>query len=425
MIDSEFAVIGGMLLEPVLITEIDDLAPEDFTLESFRLVYAELLDMAASREVIDIVTAGERLEKKHGGEFFNLLGKCIKACVSTANVKAYAKLVREESRKRRAQQIAGELLNAVPVDGLDAVDAAIRDLMTLTQTRKNHESSIGQVMMRAIEIIQEADSKQGVVGVPSGVEDLDKVLGGFHDSDLYVVGARPAIGKTAVMLNFANNCNVSCGVISAEQPSEQIGLRLIAINGRIDANKMRNGDLEEMDFMKVATTAAKFNQQDNIHLYDKPAPTVLEVIRQARKWKMQHDIKILFVDYIQRIKWTDLRIARHEQVGNVVMCLKELARDLNIPVVALAQVNREVEKRTNKRPEMGDLANSSEIEKEADCIILLYRDEVYEEKTLDKGVMEFDIAKNRHGPIGYKKVVWVEKFMRVENYSPYANEYKQ
>jgi replicative DNA helicase len=144
----------------------------------------------------------------------------------------------------------------------------------------------------------------------------------------------------------------------------------------------------------------------------------MEVIRQARKWKMQYDIKILYIDYVQRLKWTDLKIARHEQVGNVVMCLKELARDLNIPIVALAQVNRDVEKRTDKRPNIGDLANSSEIEKEADCVMLLYRDEAYNDQTMDKGVIEIDVAKNRHGPTGWKKFIWQERFMRVENYLP-------
>lgn len=423
MSDAEFAVIGGMLSEPVLITELDDLYPEDFTIASLRLVYAEMIDMVLGRHVIDILTVSERLERKYGQDDLMLLGKCIKACVSTANLKSYAKIIRDESQKRRAMSIASLLLDTVKHDGLDAVDVAIKDLMALTMTRKNHEVSISQVMKRAIEIIQLADeSKGGLIGVPSGLLDLDRILGGFHDSDLYVVGARPAIGKTAVLLNFANNANTPCGIISAEQPAEQIGLRLIAIDGRVCAHKMRNGELEELDYTRVATTAAQFNRRNNIHIYDKSGPTIMEVIRQARKWKMQHDIKILYVDYVQRIKWTDMRIARHEQVGNVVMCLKELARDLNIPVVALAQVNRDVEKRPDKRPNMGDLANSSEIEKEADCILLLYRDEAYDENSMDKGIMEIEIAKNRHGPTGFKKFVWLEKFMRVENYS---HEYSQ
>jgi len=418
MSDAEFAVIGGMISEPVFVTEIDDLCPEDFTIESLRLVYAEMVDMSLGRQVIDIVTVIERLRLKYPTYDFKILGQCRSACVSTANLKSYAKIIRDESQKRRASSIASTLLDTVKYNGLDAVDAAIKDLMALTMTRKNHEMSIGQVMRSAIEIIQQADeSKGGLVGVPSGLLDLDRILGGFHNSDLYVVGARPAIGKTAVLLNFANSANVPCGIISAEQPAEQMGLRLIAIDGRVCAHKMRNGELEELDYDRVAITAAKFNSRNNIHVYDKSGPGIMEVIRQARKWKMQHDIKILYVDYLQRLKWTDLRIPRHEQVGNVVMCLKELARDLNIPVVALAQVNRDVEKRPDKRPNMGDLANSSEIEKEADCIMLLYRDEEYDQNSLDKGVMEIEIAKNRHGPTGFKKFVWLEKFMRVENYS--------
>jgi replicative DNA helicase len=418
MIDAEYAVIGGMLIDPVLITEIDDLVPDDFTLESLRLIYREMVDMAVSREIIDIVTVSERMDRKYKTSEIQLMGQAIKSCVSTSNVKSYAKIVRDESQKRRAMQIAGLLLEAVPVDGLDAVDTAIKDLMSLTMTRKNHEVSMGQMMKRAVEIIEEADGKKGgVIGVPSGLTDLDKVLGGFHDSDLYVIGARPAIGKTAVLLNFANAAGVAAGVISAEQPAEQMGLRLIAIDGKVCSHKMRNGDLEEPDFARVALTVRNLHQKE-IYMYDKSGPTIMEVIRQARKWKMQYDIKILYIDYVQRLKWTDLKIARHEQVGNVVMCLKELARDLNIPIVALAQVNRDVEKRTDKRPNIGDLANSSEIEKEADCVMLLYRDEAYNDKTMDKGVIEIDVAKNRHGPTGWKKFIWQERFMRVENYLP-------
>lgn len=239
-----------------------------------------------------------------------------------------------------------------------------------------------------------------------------------HNRALYITEDFIVTHNTAFLLNLIDAHTEQCGLISAEQPAEQIGIRLIAINGRVNAQKMRSGTLEEFDYQKLTNTVSKFHQNNNIWINDRSGISIVDVIRQARKWKHQHNIKALYIDYIQRIKWTDQRIAKWEQVGNVVMSLKELARDLNIPVIALAQVNREVEKRADKQPTMGDLANSSEIEKEADVIMTLYRDEAYNEDSQDKGIMEVGVCKNRHGPTGIVRTVWVEHFMRVENYQP-------
>jgi len=417
--DYEYIVIGALALNPSSIDEIE-LIVDDFEVQSYQLIFQVIIDMVASNEVIDVITISDKLYKSHPDQnWLSIIGQAAKDCISASSISSYAKLLKTESRNRKAKSICAELLNDIDTGDCElTVDNAVKKLMELSNTRHNYEHSISQVMTKAIDLIEIAAESDGTIGIPTGITRLDEVLGGFHDSDLYVVGARPAMGKTAFLLNLANAHQEQCGVISAEQPAEQIGIRLIAINGRVSAQKMRTGNMEEFDYQKMTSSIAKFHKNNNIWINDRSGINILDVIRQARKWKQQHNIKALYIDYIQRIKWTDQKIAKWEQVGNVVQSLKELSRDLNIPVIALAQVSREVEKRQDRRPYMGDLANSSEIEKEADVIMTLYRDEVYNDDSEHKGVMEVNVCKNRHGPIGEVKTVWLEQFMRIEDYAP-------
>lgn len=418
--DHEAVVIGGLVLSSGVIDEID-LMPEDFEIESYRLAYQMIIDMVAAREVVDVITISARMQKAHPGEnWIYKLGHAAKNCVSVSSVPAYAEIVKNNSRNRKAKAVAANLLNEIESaeSSEDLIDDAVRSLMELSVSRKSHEHSISQALRISLNMIQEAADNEGTVGIPSGIAKLDEVLGGFHDSDLYVIGARPAMGKTALLLNLINNTNEPRGLISAEQPAEQIGIRMIAINGRVNAQKIRTGTLEDFDYTKMTSCIGRLNKENNIWINDKSGIGIMDLIRQARKWKHEHCIKALYVDYVQRIKWTDQRLAKWEQVGNVVMALKELARDLDIPIIALAQVNRDVEKRGDRRPRMGDLANSSEIEKEADCIMTLYRDEVYNPETADAGIMEISVEKNRHGPTGFVRTVWNSKYMRVDNYMP-------
>ena len=418
-IEHEHAVIGALLKNSSAIDEID-LTPDDFEIESYRLVYQTIIDTVANNQIADVLTVASRLDKTNpDGQWLHFVGTAAKDCVTTANISGYAKLLKAESVNRQAKVIAADLLNQIDTsqDSGLTVDDAVRRLMELSATRQNNEFSISQVLKKSLAMIEEAEENDGTVGIPTGIDKLDEVLGGFHDSDLYVIAARPAMGKTAFLLNLTNNHSEQVGVISAEQPAEQLGIRLIAINGKVNAQKMRTGNMDEYEYTKLSSSVSRLHTNNNIWINDKSGIGILELIRQARKWKHQHNIKALYIDYIQRIKWTDQRIAKWEQVGNVVGALKELARDLDIPVIALAQVNREVEKRADRRPGMGDIANSSEIEKEADVIMTLYRDEVYNEQTEQAGIMEVNVCKNRHGPTGYIRTVWVSKYMRVENYA--------
>jgi len=410
----EQTVVGTILKNPSELEGID-LQPEDFDIESMRLIYETILEMFVENKVIDIFTISNQLDKSHAGNpWLAICGQAQSDSMGISSLAAHANHVKTESRNRKAKQICNELLEKIDRDG-ESLDLAVKELMDLNQVNARHEHSIKQALNHAVTVIEAASEQEGITGIPTGITQLDDTLGGFHESDLYVVGARPAMGKTAFLLNLMNAHSESCGLISAEQPAEQIGLRLIAIDGKINAQNMRNGQMDDFEYTKLTGSIGRLSNK-NIWINDKSGISIIEIIRQARKWKHQHNIKALYIDYIQRIKWTDQRLAKWEQVGNVVCALKELARDLNIPVIALAQVNRDVEKLADKRPSMGTLANSSEIEKEADVIMTLYRDEVYNPDTQEKGVMEINVCKNRHGQIGKVRAAWIQQFMKVDNY---------
>jgi replicative DNA helicase len=234
-----------------------------------------------------------------------------------------------------------------------------------------------------------------------------------------IIAARPAMGKTALLLNMilgalAVPAGHSVGFISAEMPVAQIGTRICCMDGRVNSHKMRTGQLDDEDWARLTAATGRLIGS-KLRVFDKSGVSIGEIERLARRWKHEHGLTALYVDYLQRIKGVNPNAERWQQVGDNVMRLKELARELDIPVICLAQVNRACEERGNKRPGMGDIANSSEVEKEADQIMVLYRDEVYDENSTDKGTAEINYVKNRHGPTGVVRVRWQAPFMRFCN----------
>lgn len=415
----ESTLLANLLLEASLLPDVD-LLPEEFSSSTHREIYRAILDTEAASEPVDIVTVGVRLERQTAGRnWMTVLAPMCKEAVRTGDVGYYARRVREAAQVRRAGEIAARLTENVTADGMSAVDAAVRDLIALGMTRKNHEYGIKQILMVAVDEMQRAaDNPDALVGVPTGLKDLDEALGGLHPGDLIVIGARPAMGKTAWLLNVADRCDVPAGIISGEQGHNQVGFRLLSMNSKISVHHMRTGAVEEEGWPQI-TRAVSQMQNRQLWVNDKPNPSIDDVIRQARKWHHQNGIKLLLIDYLQKLRG-DPRLSKREQIADAVVRLKELARDLEIPVLVLAQVNRDVEKRVNKRPLASDLKESGEIEQEADQILTLYRDEVYDEKTEHAGVCEVSVCKNRHGPTGIIRVIWQAECMRFENYAPWA-----
>lgn len=415
-VEAEAMVVAVLLADNSAVAEID-LVPQQFVSFQLREMFSTALDLIADGLPADVVTVTERINQKTGRDWFSRnVDVLFNTAGTRANLKTYCELIRLAHQRNLAMTIGKTLASS---DGSDeAVSDAIRSLMDLNAQDRKFEFSIKEGMKLAITDLKEAYEHKGKLrGLPTGISQLDHMLGGLYGGDFIVVGGRPAMGKTAVLLNMAAGACSYVGVVSAEQGVSQMCSRLLAAESRVSLMNMRNGHLNDDELSRIVGGGNKFNNHPGIQFFDKPAPEIGELIRVARAWKFNYDIKALYVDYLQRLKGHS-QLPKHERVGEYAKALKELARELNIPVVCLAQVNRNVDSRSNSRPNMGDLKDSGEIEQEADQIILLYRDEVYNPETADKGVMEFILEKNRHGATGTVLSHWDAKYLKVSDLAP-------
>jgi replicative DNA helicase len=423
-VEAEQAVIGGLMLVPDKIEAVStNLAVDDFYRKDHQMIYRAMLELSGRGQPCDAVTLGDWFDANGFAEMMgggSYLIDLASTTPSAANIEAYAEIVREKSVRRQVIDKGTAMVEQAygsDSDAVSLVDGSITELMALQKIEARAEFSITQVLTAAYAEAQRArELGTTIPGIPTGLGRLDYVLGGWHDSDLVVVGARPAMGKTALLLNFLVSCKVKCGLISAEQPMQQIGARLLSLKSHVDAEKMRSGRFRDEDYGRLQNAIAELTDR-TIQVYDRSSPTIADVTRMARKWKHECGIRILFVDYIQRIKavQTSKNANKSERVGEVVQGLKNLARDLEIPVIALAQVSRSVDSREDKQPGMGDLSDSSEIEKEADQVITLYRPYVHDENA-EPALAILSIEKNRHGATGVVKAAWIAESMRFEEY---------
>lgn len=406
-VEAERYVLGALLVEPRALARIT-LDESDFYRRDHQIIFRAICDLDAAGKPFDLVGVGEWIESQgldrdigKGAYLIELANQ-----PTAANVRAHAQIVREKAILRRVIEVGTEAVNAgFQPEGRSAdeiLDAAVRELMALAKSETAHEFTLQQAAKLAMDDAHQAYEAGGRLrGITTGFPRVDARLGGFHDGDLIILGARPSMGKTALMVNMAlaaASAGHSVGMVSGEQSAMQIGQRSIALEARVPAERMRNGQFEDEDWPRLTESMRRIIER-KVRLTDRSAPTLDEIVRTARRWRQENDIGILFVDYLQRIR-VPRSESRIEEVAEVSRGLKTLARDLGIPVVALAQVKAEVDKRPDKRPGLGDVANSDEATREADQIGFLYRDEVYHDDTPDAGVAELNIEKNRHGPTG-------------------------
>lgn len=415
-IEAEQAIIGSALVRGAEWAPSTALEPKDFFQRRHRVVWQAILELVADGIEVDLVTVFSRLNISAPEERQYIIGMA-KSCPSSDTVSQYVELLRGYIRKARAAKVLmtaeKELQAARRGDECDkAVDKIISDLMGLSRHTARYEHTPRQYLTKAVEEL-EARKNGAIKAVQTGIESFDYATGGMHDSDLIILAGRPAMGKTAVAINMAMKSGVPVGFISGEQPADQIANRMISIAGMVSAEKLRSPKMmREDDWGRVFNGATKVSE-GQVYINDTPQPTLSEIQRQGRKWAQEHGIKALFVDYIQRVQHGSDRMPKNEKIGEIARGLKSLARELNIPVVALAQVNREVEKRPDKRPGMADLYYSAEIEMEADMVVTLYRDEVYNEHSDSAGVLEMNVCKNRHGGTGVVRARWRGEYMQV------------
>lgn len=407
----EAVLMGIMARNSALHDVITLLAADHFTSPFRQRLWTVMRDAILAGEPADVVTLIDAMPADEAQ-----LMELASLSITGNSVQVYAEIVRENWRMREAAGIGQRLLMGARSRDAEAVDEAIAALMSLNVEASEHEFTGRQILNMAYQITEAAFRNGGVLpGITTGLHELDEILGGWHNSDLTIVGGRPAMGKTAFMLGLAEAAAASgkrVGIVSAEQPATQIGLRRASLASRVSATAMRSGKVEDEDWQKLAVGIGKALDR-LMWIYDRSAVTLDELIGIARKWKHAHGIEILFVDYAQRI--TVPRVDRITEVSLVARGLKNLARDLEIPVIALAQVVKGVDTRTDKRPASGDLANSDELTREADQILMLYRDEVYNRESAARGMAEVLIEKNRHGPTGYKTFRFVGTTMAFED----------
>lgn len=422
-VEAEQSVIGGLMLDPNALAKLT-LTDADFYRRDHALIFRAITELDAKGQPYDAVTLGEWFEAQGKGDMVQggaYLIELASTTPSAANIRAYAGIVREKSVLRQAIDIGSALVNAAfgGAEAQGVTDDAIRDLMALTKAEQACEYTLKQAMRQAWDDVEDASQNPGALrGVTTGFGRADKRLGGWHKSDLIMIGARPSMGKTALMINMAiaaGKAGHSVGIISGEQSAMQLGQRSMANVGAVDAERLRNADLDDeaWGFLHEAlTTAAGYN----VRIFDRSAPTLDDIARMARKWKQEHGLSVLFVDYLQRIRHPKAQ-NRIDEVSEVARGLKTLARDLEIPVVCLAQVKAEVDKRDDKRPGLGDIANSDEATREADLIAFLYRASVYDDNA-PRGSAELNVEKYRHGPTGQFQLFFDAGTMRFRDAAP-------
>lgn len=418
-VEAEQAVLGGLMLDPQSYNRISAfLAEADFYRRDHALIFRAIGEMVDRGEPADAVTLGDWFEAQGVAELVggvSYVYKLANATPSASSIGSYARIVREKAQLRRVIDAATEACTsawAADAEPSAVVDAAVRAMMGIGKSHTEHTLSMREALRRLSDRMTKIHANGGVLpGVTSGIAELDKKLGGFQDGDLVLIPARPAMGKTSLLgfcVAHAGSHGIPVGLVSGEQPAEQIALRLVSARSKIAAHRIRNADLQAHEWPKLTIANADMAAWP-VWIHDRSAPTIDELKRIARMWRHQHGIRALYVDYAQRIEGKGR--TRYEQVSEVARELKTLARDLGIPVIALAQVNRSVEQRQDKRPGMGDIADSGELEKEADQVVMLYRDDYYNAESSDKGVAELIVEKNRHGATGTIKVGWDAEHM--------------
>jgi replicative DNA helicase len=432
-IEAEQSVLGGLLLSPGAWDQVADVIVEDdFYREDHRLIFRAINELHDHSRPTDAVTVTEWFESHghidliDGGSY---IGQLVDSTPSAANILAYADIVREKSILRSLIEIGTEVASgAYSSDGRDSkmlLEDAERLIFSIADKGTRRGSgfvSVQESIKEAIEKIQELHEREGeITGVATGYKDFDQMTAGLHASDLIIVAGRPAMGKTSFAMNIAEHAaikhNVPVAVFSMEMSSLQLVMRLFASLGQIDMKSLRTGQLQEMDWPKL-TSAMNLLQKSHIFIDETPALSPSDLRARARRLKREHDIGMIVVDYLQLMAVPGTRENRATEIAEISRSLKALAKELDVPVIALSQLNRALEQRPNKRPVMADLRESGSIEQDADLIVFIYRDEVYNPDTPEKGKAEIIIGKHRNGATGTVNLAFQGPWVRFVNYAP-------
>ena len=427
-LEAEQAIIGSMLTDrDAVISAIEILKEEDFYREDNKAIYTAILNLYNRAEPIDIITVKSELESM--GKFeqvggLEYLAELPEKVPTTANAMKYIKIVEEKSTLRRLIKTANEIieLGYSPTEDVeDIMEGAEKKIFNIMQ-EKNQKgyAPIKDVLVESFTKLEELyNRKQHITGVPSGFTELDYRTAGFHGSELILIAARPAMGKTAFALNIATNAavkaNVPVAVFSLEMSKEQLVNRILCSESMVDSNKVRTGKLEEDDWTKLAGAIGPLSEAE-IFIDDTPGINITEIRAKCRKLKLEKNIGMVVIDYLQLIQGSNKRGgSREQEISEISRSLKILAKELDVPVIALSQLSRAAEQRPDHRPMLSDLRESGAIEQDADIVMFLYRDDYYNQDSDKKDIAEIIIAKHRGGSTGTVELLWLGSYTKFVN----------
>ncbi len=435
--EAEQSILGSILLENSAISAAQEIiGKDDFYSEAHRKIFAMIEELSEKNEPVDLITLSNALKDRNqldavGGTAY--LASLVDNVPTAANVANYSRIVKEKALLRGLIGSATEIINSCYESGSDVeqvLDRAEHRIFEISENKVRQSFApmrdVVKTTFKAIENL--FNRKELITGVPTGFERIDDMTSGLQNSDLIIVAGRPSMGKTAFALSIAQNAaldsQIPVAIFSLEMSKEQLAFRLLASEARVDSQRMRKGFLGEMDWPKLTEAAGRLSEAP-MYIDDTPAISVLEMKAKSRRLKADKGLGLIVVDYIQLMRGSNTsRDSREQEISEISRSLKALAKELQLPVIALSQLNRKVEDRPNRRPQMADLRESGAIEQDADVIAFIYRDEVYNkaDDNPEKGKAEIIIGKQRNGPTGTVKLAFLNQFTAFENLAPMESQ---
>jgi replicative DNA helicase len=426
-IEAEQAVLGAILIDNASLNKaLEIINPDDFYRESHRRIFSAILDLNERNEVVDLITLTDHLRRKGdlesvGGAGY--LSTLVNGVPTAANIRQHSRIIHEKAILRNLISVATDIVGQGYDDAgrvEELLDFAERSVFGISEKKLRPSFvPVKEIIKGSFETIERLyEKKERVTGVATGYTKLDDMTSGLQPSDLIVIAGRPSMGKTALALGVAQHLGIdkrgTAAIFSLEMSKEQLVMRMLCSEARVDAHKLRSGYLGRADWPKLTTAAGRIAEA-RIYIDDTPAITVLEMRAKARRLKAEHGLDLVIVDYLQLMRGRGDADNREQEISDISRSLKALAKELQLPVVAMSQLSRAVENRSDKRPVLADLRESGAIEQDADIVVFIYRDEVYHPTDDNKGIAEIIIGKQRNGPIGSIQLAFLDQYTRFEN----------
>ncbi|MFI3213830.1 MAG: replicative DNA helicase [Eubacteriales bacterium] len=426
-VEAEQSVIASMILDSqAIIVASEIIGGDDFYNQQYGVLFESMVELNTAGRPVDLVTLQDKLKEKDVPPEVSSLEftrDIITAVPTSANIRHYANIVAEKSTLRRLIRLMQDIENTCYL-GKESLEVVLEDtekrVFELVQKRNSGEFvPIRQIVANALDRIEAASKNRGnVTGIATGFLDLDFKTSGMQPADLVLIAARPSMGKTAFVLNIAQNVafklNETVAIFSLEMSKEQLVNRMFSLESKVDAQHLRNGNLDDMEWEKLIESAGVIGDS-NLIIDDTPGISISELRSKCRKYSLEHDLKMIIIDYLQLMSGSGKSESRQQEISEISRSLKGLARELKVPVLALSQLSRAVEQRPDHRPMMSDLRESGAIEQDADVVMFIYRDDYYHKDSEKKGIAEIIIGKQRNGPIGTVDLVWLPEYTKFAN----------